>query len=122
MELVLRTFATLRGVEGPRTPRSWDETEARSFAQVVDGIVKLQTAGAPIEELLEDVPGWTQQRVQRVRSALRRASGSAALNKISTASRRPASSSLASRSTSRPAAPGGARCRRRRTCSVTSPA
>ncbi len=83
MELVLRTFATLRGVKVPEDAEVvWDETEARSFAQVVDGIVKLQTAGAPIEELLEDVPGWTQQRVQRVRGALRRASGSSALNKI----------------------------------------
>lgn len=84
MELVIRTYAALRGVEVPEDAEVvWDETEARSFAQVVDGIVKLQSAGAPIEELLEDVPGWTQQRVQRVRSAARRATGravAAALN------------------------------------------
>jgi hypothetical protein len=83
MELVIRTFATLRGVEVPEDAEVvWDETEARSFAQVVDGIVKLATAGAPVDELLEDVPGWTQQRVQRVRLAVRRAAGRGVLDAL----------------------------------------
>lgn len=87
MELVIRTFAALRGVEVPEDAEVvWDETEARSFAQVVDGIVKLNGAGAPIEELLEDVPGWTQQRVQSVRAAIRRAAGGGVLAALRTAS------------------------------------
>ena len=55
----------------------WRDTEARSFAQVVDGIVKLSSAGTPIEALVEDVPGWSKQRADTVRSAIRRTTGRA---------------------------------------------
>lgn len=61
----------------------WDTTEARSFAQVVDGISKL-TAADPslLPELLQDIPGWNQQRVDAARSALRRGAGRKVLEQI----------------------------------------
>ena len=41
----------------------WRDTEARSFGTVVDGIQKLAAAGVPLDLLLSQVPGWTQQQV-----------------------------------------------------------
>ena len=44
----------------------WKDTEARSFAAIVDGIVKIGqalAAGAPITPLLPLVPGLTQQMI-----------------------------------------------------------
>ncbi|AEK09820.1 portal protein [Mycobacterium phage ShedlockHolmes] len=49
----------------------WRDTEARSFATVVDGIVKLATAGVPIEFLLPLVPGMTQQQISAIKQAMR---------------------------------------------------
>ena len=51
----------------------WRETEARSFAGVVDGITKLAQQGVPIQELLHLVPGMTQQQIGSIRSAMRKA-------------------------------------------------
>lgn len=51
----------------------WRETEARSFAGVVDGITKLAQQGVPIQELLHLVPGMTQQQIGSIRSAMRTA-------------------------------------------------
>lgn len=55
----------------------WRDTEARSFAQVVDGISKLtagtpEQPGIPIVELLDLVPGFTQQKIESIRNAMRR--------------------------------------------------
>ena len=60
----------------------WRDTEARSFSQVVDGIVKLQTAGVPIEELLQEIPGWSKNRVDSAKAAIRRASGRGVLDRL----------------------------------------
>jgi len=50
----------------------WRNFEARSFAQSVDGLTKLAVGlGLPPEALLEDVPGFTGQRLERVSRALR---------------------------------------------------
>lgn len=56
----------------------WRDTEARSFATVVDGVVKLASAGVPIEHLLTLVPGMTQQLIAAIKDALR-AKGNASL-------------------------------------------
>ena len=73
MEQTIRAYASIQGVTvADDAEVVWDETEARSFAQVVDGITKLQVAGAPIEDLIEDVPGWSQQRVSMIRTSIRR--------------------------------------------------
>ncbi|OHU67402.1 chromosome partitioning protein ParA [Mycobacteroides chelonae] len=48
----------------------WRDTEARSFATVVDGIVKLASTGIPIELMLTSVPGFTQQQIQAISKAM----------------------------------------------------
>lgn len=48
----------------------WEETSARSFAQTVDGLGKMATMlGIPKEELWEDIPGWTTDRVEKAKAA-----------------------------------------------------
>jgi hypothetical protein len=49
----------------------WRDTEARSFAAVVDGVTKLAAAGVPIDHLLTMVPGMTQQQIQGIKEAMR---------------------------------------------------
>ena len=49
----------------------WRDTEARSFAAVVDGVTKLAAAGVPIEHLLTVVPGMTQQQIQAIKETMR---------------------------------------------------
>lgn len=49
----------------------WRDTEARSFAAVVDGVTKLAGAGVPIEHLLPIVPGMTQQQIVAIKQQLR---------------------------------------------------
>lgn len=54
----------------------WKDTEARSFAAIVDGLVKIGQAlkdGAPIEPLLPLVPGLTQQMINALEQQARRA-------------------------------------------------
>lgn len=82
-EQVLRLAAELNDFEVSESAEVvWRETEVRSFAQVVDGIVKLESTGIPIEELLADVPGWSQQRVDQVRAAIRRNAGRGVLDAL----------------------------------------
>lgn len=51
----------------------WRDTEARTFAAIVDGVVKLSQAGVPVEQLLDVVPGMTQQKIQAIQKSLRSA-------------------------------------------------
>jgi hypothetical protein len=46
----------------------WRDTEPRSFAQVVDGLVKLGQMGAPAEGLFEMVPGITDTQLEEWRA------------------------------------------------------
>lgn len=49
----------------------WADHTARSFAQTVDGLTKMATMlGIPPELLVEDIPGWSREKVQRVTKAL----------------------------------------------------
>lgn len=50
----------------------WRDTEARAFGAIVDGIVKLAQVGVPMDELIDVVPGVTQQKAQAIKDALRR--------------------------------------------------
>lgn len=68
----------------------WRDSETRSFAQVVDGIVKLNQAGVPIEELLSEIPGWSKQRVDSARAAIRRSTGRDILGEIGSGAQDPA--------------------------------
>ena len=45
----------------------WRDTESRSLAQAADAITKLHQIGVPFEMLLEKLPGWTQQDVERAK-------------------------------------------------------
>ncbi len=70
-EQVLRLAADLNGFKVSEAAEVvWQETEVRSFAQVVDGIVKLSGAGVNVAHTLEDIPGWTKQRVDAVKADL----------------------------------------------------
>ena len=78
-EQVLRLGIAMAGLPEPSEAAEmiWRETEARAFGAVVDGMVKLATIpagseGVPIEELLDLIPGMTQQRIKAIRDALRR--------------------------------------------------
>lgn len=48
----------------------WRDTEPRSFAQVVDGVVKLSQQGVPIESLLSMIPGMTQQQIRGIQESM----------------------------------------------------
>ena len=50
----------------------WRDTEARSFAATVDGLGKLVAAGVPLEELVDMIPGVTQQKIQAIKDGIRR--------------------------------------------------
>jgi hypothetical protein len=58
-------------VANPGAEVVWRDTEARSFAAVVDGVTKLAAAGVPIDQLLTLVPGMTQQQIQGIKEAMR---------------------------------------------------
>lgn len=73
-EQVIRLAVEMLGLATPDDSAEvlWRETEARSFAAVVDGIVKLATVDVPIEEMLDLIPGMTQQRADAIRQAVTR--------------------------------------------------
>lgn len=73
-EQVIRLAVEMSGGETPDEAAEvlWRETEARSFAAVVDGIVKLATVDVPVEEMLDLIPGMTQQRAFALRQAITR--------------------------------------------------
>jgi hypothetical protein len=55
----------LTGRGDPRATVRWRENEPRSFAQVVDGLVKLAQMGAPARGLFEMVPGITDVQLEQ---------------------------------------------------------
>lgn len=96
-ELVLTLGVTMSGGEQPDPAAEviWMETQARSFAQVVDGIVKLATIpadarGVPVVEMLDLIPGMTQQRINAVRQSLTRSQGQAVLEAVAALAQPPA--------------------------------
>ncbi|MDR0436375.1 MAG: phage portal protein [Propionibacteriaceae bacterium] len=87
-ELVLRLAAEMDGVDVPSeaTEVVWRETTSRSFGAVVDGITKianLQPAQAEmLIELLDMVPGMTQQRLGAIRGVLKRAQAATVIEQV----------------------------------------
>lgn len=82
-EQLIRLAAEMRGqTVADDAEVTWRDSETRSFAQVVDGIVKLAQVGVPIEELLSEIPGWSKQRVDSARAALRRSQGRGVLDAL----------------------------------------
>jgi hypothetical protein len=76
-EQLLQCAAEMQGDAGTAADTSaevqWRDTEARTFGAVVDGVVKLATAGVPIEKLLPMVPGMTQQQIVGIEQELQKA-------------------------------------------------
>lgn len=74
-EQVLRLAAEMDGDSGTASDSGaevvWRDTEARTFAAIVDGVVKLSQAGVPVEQLLDVVPGMTQQKIQAIQKSMR---------------------------------------------------
>ena len=84
-EQVLSVAARMSGLP-PADPAAevvWKDTQARSFAAVVDGLVKLAQAGVPMSVLLEQVPGFTQQQVDAARSEMDRTASQAMVTALS---------------------------------------
>lgn len=85
-ETVIRLGVEMSGLPTPSPEAEvvWRETQARAFGAVVDGITKLAnipagSEGVPLEELLDLIPGMTQQRIAAIRDAIRRRRSQAAL-------------------------------------------
>lgn len=73
-EQTLRLGAEMDGDAGTAADESaevvWADTEARSFATVVDGFTKLVSVGVPIGPLLSMLPGVTQQQIVAIKDAM----------------------------------------------------
>lgn len=77
-EQALRLCAFIAGDEAAAADYSgevrWKDAEARSLAATVDALVKQVTSlGVPAELVWEDIPGWSQQKVERATTLARRA-------------------------------------------------
>lgn len=87
LEQVMRLANRARG-EGPLDVASeviWAESEARSFAQIVDGITKLVSSGFPEQGAWEMIPGYTPTKGRHWREladAQRAASRDAVLSEV----------------------------------------
>jgi hypothetical protein len=70
-ESVLRLASRIAGDEEGWLDTSgqvqWRDMESRSMAQAADALGKLSAMGVPLEMLMEQIPGWTQQDVERAR-------------------------------------------------------
>lgn len=53
----------------------WRDVESRSLAQAADALTKLGALGVPLEMLLEKMPGWSQQDVERAKGLINQAGG-----------------------------------------------
>ncbi len=74
-EQLLRLCAHIAGDDEAASDFSaeaaWQDLSSRSFAQWVDGLGKLATMlGIPAEALIEDIPGWSKEKVQRVKKSI----------------------------------------------------
>lgn len=85
-ELVLRLAASMDGdvstAEDTSAEVVWRDTEARSFAAVVDGVTKLAQAGVPVEQMLTMIPGMTQQTVLAIKEGMRSGTVSSLVDKL----------------------------------------
>ena len=85
-EQMLRLMAQREGIEvADDAEVIWRDSESRSFGAVVDGITKLSASGVPIEVLVDDIPGWTQQQADGARAAIRRERGKGIIDRLTAA-------------------------------------
>ena len=64
MRKVLRLTDVARGQEPRNRTIDWADTEPRSFAQTVDGVVKLVSAGFPRKAAFDMLPGATPAKLE----------------------------------------------------------
>ncbi|GLE59545.1 hypothetical protein NJBCHELONAE_48580 [Mycobacteroides chelonae] len=74
-EQMLRTCAHIMGDHAAAQDFDsevvWRDMSARTYGAVIDGLVKMAAGlNVPPEALLEDVPGWTAEKVERVREMI----------------------------------------------------
>jgi hypothetical protein len=88
-EQVIRLAVGMQGQPEPDAEAEvvWRETQARAFGAVVDGIQKLASipsdaAGVPVEEMLDLIPGMSQQRITAIRDGIRRRRSQVALSAL----------------------------------------
>ncbi|AON97370.1 portal protein [Gordonia phage Nyceirae] len=65
MRKLLRLTDVARGREPQNRTITWADTEPKSFAQIVDGVVKLIAAGFPMQDAFDMLPGSTPAKVER---------------------------------------------------------
>lgn len=95
-EQVIRLAMAMSGEPEPDEAAEmvWRETEARAFGAVVDGIFKLATIpadseGVPVEEMLDLIPGMSQQRIKAVSDGMRRRRSGSVLSALAVAANPP---------------------------------
>lgn len=70
-EQVLSLAGRIAGFETSEDAQvRWADTESRAFSATVDALTKLQVLGVPLELILERVPGFTQQDVERAKAII----------------------------------------------------
>lgn len=89
-EQLMRLCAHIAGVpaaaEDYNSEIRWRNFEARSYQQVVAGLVQLGAGlGIPTEALLSDIPGFTGQRVAEVESLMKRQQAQDTLRRLTAA-------------------------------------
>lgn len=109
-EQMLQCAAQMSGDKGTEDDDEaevqWRDTEARSFAAVVDGVVKLATAGVPIEKLLPMIPGMTQQQIVGIEQDLARLRIEAKLAELQAQGGAAAPEAAAGEAAAQPGVPG----------------
>jgi len=93
-EQMIRLAMEMSGLPTPDQAAEmvWLETQARAFGAVVDGIQKLASipsdaGGVPVEDMLDMIPGMTQQKQDAIRDSLRRRRTQAAFGAVTAAAR-----------------------------------
>lgn len=75
-EQAMRLAALILGDEEAAADESsqihWQDVESRSLAQVADAMVKLATVGVPLQMLLDMIPGWSKQDVEKATDLIER--------------------------------------------------
>lgn len=84
LKRVMRLSARARGEDLPAIGGevNWADDEARSFAQIVDGIQKLISVGYPREAAFEMLPNMTPHKLQRVMDLVDAEAGDASLDNL----------------------------------------
>lgn len=84
MRLMAHELGDEVAAEDPTARVRWRDVESRSFAQVADALVKLDSIGVPKRKLFELLPGWTDDDVEEAVAESKTELGMAAFAEIVT--------------------------------------